>query len=601
MGFIRDSISKAKSYIPKIEIPKIAIPNPVALAQKATAAVKDTFTAATKPLVDLASVIPNKAPAALQAVTNGFYNGINKAADKLGGELKQHGSTLEKAGKLLDGYVPFAKDIQALGAGAKALGTGIADAPENAVALTNEVAERATNIGSAALGFLDDAKKYAADKLNAGVENVKSGIALLETGAKGLYNAGKEYVQGVANAVDYKENIDKLGEGDKYKLGLGGNASIEGVKVYGKGSIEVEKKDGGYVVSVDGELGGGLYGMVGAKAGVGGGADAEATLGVGGKVEMKFATAADAKKATEILLKQAAAAAASSQQGPLAIPGQVAARALQPSKEDLQFLAKNVSAVELRGNVAASLSAELGAKGAVGIDGGIKAKEEVAARIEFSNPPTVSIKTTLSGEVSANAGLTLGQKPGSEGGLGNVAQGKVEVKASIEQKFTLPANVDTAALMKDPRGYIKDVADKVVKSEEDKVTIEVDAAGGVLGSGGGAKTEISFKAKAEDLRNSGAMERALKGDLKGAMAALGDKVEVEAKITPYKTLGVSLAPEIKVMGFGVGVELEATRQDVADKPAYEYKGTATNAAERLNQAYQQYSPYLQTGPIYIRG
>ena len=605
MGFLGDLVNKAKTYVPKIEIPKISIPNPVALAQKATEAVRDTFTAATKPLVQLASVIPNKAPEALKAVTNGFYNGLNAAADKLGGELKAHGSVLEKAGKLLDGYVPFAKDIQLLGQGAKALGTGIADAPENAVALSGEIADRATHMGQAALNFLDDAKKVAAQKVHEGVEAVQSGVALLETGAKGIYNAGKEYVQGVADAVDYKTNIDKLGEGDKYKLGVGASGSVEGIKIYGKGSIEVEKKDGGYVVSVDGELGGGIYGEVGGKLGAKVNAEGSATLGLGGKVEMKFATAEDAKKATEILLKQAAASAAQSQNGVLAIPGQIAAAAIKPSAEELKFLSSNVSAIEVRGNVAGELAGTLGIKDVAGANLGLKAKEEVAARIEFTNPPTVSIKTTLSAELAGSVGLRLTN--GKEGGEANTgglpgANGKVEVKASVEQKFTLPGNFDKAALAADPAGYIKGVSQSIVKSEEDKITLEIDAQGGVLGSGGGAKTEISFKGKAEELRNSGYLEKILKGDVNGALTALGDKVEVEAKVTPYKTLGVSLAPGISVMGFGVGVELEATRQDFADQPLYEYKGkNATETAQRLAQLAQQYSPYLQNGPVLIRG
>lgn len=605
MGFVGNIVNKAKSYVSKVELPKVSLPNPVALAEKATSMVKDTFQAATKPLVDLASTIPSKVPQAIKEVSNNFYTGLNKAADKLGGELKSHGSTLEKAGKLLDSVgVPFAKDIQTLGKGAQVLGKGIADAPENAVALTNEIGERATNIANSAMDFLGEAKKFAENTVNQGIEGVKQGVQLLETGAKGLYEAGKEYVQGVADAVNYKENIDKLGEGDKYKLGVGGSASVEGVKVYGKGSIEVEKKDGGYVVSVDGELGGGIYGEVGGKLGAKVNAEGSATLGLGGKVEMKFATAEDAKKATEILLKQAAASAVSSQPGVLAVPGMIAGQAIKPSAEEMQFLAKNVSAVEVRGNVAGELAGTLGVKDVAGINAGIKAKEEVSARIEFSNPPTVSIKTTLSGELAGSAGLRLTNgKEGHEASNGGLpgANGKIEVKGSIEQKFTLPGNFDSGRLLADPGGYIKEVASQTVKSEQDKVTLEIDASGGVLGSGGGAKTEVSFSAKAEDLRNSGFMEKAMKGDLNGALTSVGDKVEVEAKVTPYKTLGVSLAPAVSIMGFGAGVELEATRQDMADKPAYEYKGTATDAAQRLNRAYQQFSPYLNQGPVYIRG
>lgn len=606
MGFLGDIAKKVSSYIPKIELPKINLPNPVALAEKAVHVVQDTFQAATKPLVELASVIPNKAPAALKAVEQGFYNGINAAADKLGGELQSHGKVLEQAGKLLDGHLPFAKDIQALGQGAQALGHGIADAPENAVAMTSQVANRVENIGNSALGFLDQAKNFVADKAN-DVENAaKVGVDLLEKGATGIYNAGKDYLSGIAHAVDYKENIDKLGVGDKYKLGVGGSASVEGIKVYGQGSVEVAKNpDGSYTVSADGELGGGIYGEVGGKIGAKLNAEASATLGIGGKVEMKFKTADEAKKATEILLKQAAAAAVSNPTGPLAIAGPLVAQAIQPSSDELKFLANHVSAVELRGNVAGELAATLGIKDVAGINGSLKAKGEVTARLEFEEgkKPSVTIKQTLSGELAGSAGLRLTNGAAENSGGLPGANGKVEVTLGISQKYELPDHVDTKKLIGDPAGYLKEVAHEAVKSEEDKVTLEINGSGGVLGSGGGAKIEVEFKTNAQKLLETGFAEKALKGDFKGALSAVGSETEVDAKVTPYKTLGVSLSPSVSLMGFGVGVSLEATRTDMADQSWLQYKGNANEAAEQLKKGFEQFSPFLlQHGaPVIIRG
>lgn len=608
-----DSVKRAvSSVVPKIQLPKPSLPNPVAIAKSAVHVVKDGFQAAAKPAVDLASsVIPSKVNAG--QVAHSWYDKLNKVADNFGGGLKQAGSVLEKGGNALAPFFPGARDIANIGRAAQASGKAIADAPENAVHTAQLAHREVEDLYKRGVSLFEDAKQ----KVGQGVEAAKQGLETVGHGLETLKNVAVEYGKGVADAVDYKTNIDKLGEGDKYKLGIGGSGSIEGVKVYGKGGIEVSKGADGYTVAVDGELGGGIYGQLGATLGGKASIDGQATLGAGGKVEFKFATAEEAKRATEIMLKQAAVSAASSAVGnnPLGfVAGQVAQHTLGPSAADMKFLADHASAVELRGNVAAEAAATLGFKDAFGANVGLKGKAEYSVRLDFNRkdasgnalPPQASVKQAYTIEAGGGAGIDVsnGKEGGEKNGFGlPYVGGKVEMKLEAEQRFTLPSSIDKSKLQSDPIGTLRGIASQVQASEEQKVTIGLDGQATAVGKGGGLAAEISFSGKVDDLMKSGYAEKLAQGDLQGALRALGDKTQVEAKLTPYAQFGVSMAPGVTVMGFGVGAELEATRKDQLDpSKCPTYSGTATQAWDMLSREYQKYAPYMRTGlPPQLRG
>ncbi|MEW5742447.1 MAG: hypothetical protein AB1938_26250 [Myxococcota bacterium] len=611
-----DSVKRAvSSVLPKVELPKPSLPNPSALVKTGASVAKDVFQAATKPAVDLASsVIPSRA--GVSQVAHSWYDKLNSVADTFGGGLRKGGALLEAGGQALSPFFPGANELTTIGRAAQVSGRAIADAPENAVQVAQLARREVDDLYKRGVSLFEDAKKT----IGAGIDAARRGLEQVGQGLDTLKRVADEYSAGVLAAVDYKTNIDKLGEGDKYKLGVGGSGSIEGGKLYAKGSIEVSREKDGYTVAVDGELGGGLYGQLGVAVGGKVSIDGQATLGVGGKVEFKFKTAEEAKRATEILLKQAAASAAgaamsSTPVGPLgAVAGQVAQRTLGPSAADLQFLSQRMSAVELKGNVAAEAAATLGFKDALGAAAGVKGKAEYTVRLDFNRkddagrplPPQASVKQSLTLEGGAGGGVAVGN--GKEGNQKNdfglpYLGGKVELKAEVEQRFTLPSSIDGAKLQSDPLGTLSAIRDQVARSEEQKVTISVDGQAAAVGKGGGLVAEMSFSGKVEDLLNSGYAERLAKGDLQGALRALGDKTQVEAKVTPYAQFGVAMSPSLTVMGFGVGMELEATRKDALDpNKVPRFSGSASQVWDNLSRELQKYAPYVTTGlPPQIRG
>jgi len=569
---------------------------------------KDGYESVKKAAVELASnpsVIPSKATQLASQVAHTWYDDLNHAADRFGGAMSTAGGLLEKGGKALGPYVPFANEAVAIGHAAQTVGKGIADAPETAVSTATSLIHTAQDLEKKGEDFVHRAEGVVGQ----GIDAAKKGLEVVGQGVEGLKNAVTGFVSEIARATDYRHNIDELGPNDKYKLAVGGNGSVEGVKLYGKGSVEVARNaQGKYVVSVDGELGGGIYGEVGGKLGAKLNAEASATLGVGGKMEMTFNSAEEAKKATEIVLKQAAASAVSSQADRL-LPGAslVTNKALGPSADELKFLADHTSALELRGNVAAEVAGCVGLKDVAGLFGGAKVKDEVAVRIELKDEngkpkqPELVVKQTVSGEATLGAGLRVsdGAKEAT-GASATYAGGKGEAKVEVEQRWTLP-NASGADLLGNPAKTIRDAASSMVKSEKDKITLGLDLSGQAFGNGGGVAVEASYSGNFSQLGRS-TIDQLRRGDVAGALKTL-DGNQMSVKLEPYKTIGVSYAPSVSVMGFGVGAEFEATRKDVADEPyRYEKTGKPSEIANDLNARLAPYLPYVRTGlPPNFRG
>ncbi|MBI3184835.1 MAG: hypothetical protein HYZ28_22075 [Myxococcales bacterium] len=586
----------------RVSPPKARAPKATATAKpdagRAAAAKKDSFAKASVQ-TSQAPVIAGKA-GQLGTRRTSWFDTLSRAADRLGGALRQGGRLVESAARALDGKLPLAPAVREVGRSARALGRTVADSPERTVAAAGQVAAQATKIGQDGLRLLGEAQRLT----NPLVDGTQRALQTLGRGAAGIADAAKEFAGQVLSAADYRRNIDALGKGDKYTLGLGGSASAEGVKLYGKGQIEVARGDDGkYTVSVDGELGGGLYGELGGKAGAKASAEASALLGVGGKVEMKFDTAEEAKRATEILLRQAAVSAIQSSPVGAAV-GPVVQATVAPSAEEMRFLTSKVSAVELRGNAAAELAGTLGVReqgiATAGLFGSAKVKGEVAARIELSpgKPPEVVIKQTFSGEVAGGGGLKLG---GDDNGSMAFAGGKAQGKVELESRVALPAGVDPSSLLSDPVGTIRAAAVQMGESVQHKLTVGLDGQGNFLGNAGGLSAEVSFTGKPTEILRSGAVAKALGGDIEGALAAAGEGVPVEAKVVPYTQVGLSLSPGVSIMGFGVGLEVEATRRDVSDTPIWEYRGNAAQAARELHERAMLVPKGPAVPPMPLRG
>ncbi|RKH55500.1 hypothetical protein D7V93_22670 [Corallococcus llansteffanensis] len=364
---------------------------------------------------------------------------------------------------------------------------------------------------------------------------------------------------------------------------MGGDVSVETGKAYAKAELECTRNDKGeYIVSADGELGAGLYGMIGGSVGAKAKVEGEATAGVGAKVEMKFASAEEAKRAMDTLVRSTG-------------PG--GALLGTPTSKDLEFSMKHVSAVEVRGAAAAKLAGEagVGVRGAADVGAFAEGSVElqVAARIEFDadRKPSLIIKEEISGSVAAGveAGLPGGQtKSGAQKNsvLGQELSGSITGSLTIETKVDMPGNVDPLKLVQDPVGALADVGKQQLRSLETTATVKVQAEGkaGDVAAGGVEGTFVikSNAGASLDALDAKVFDAALHGDFGKAAAASSGAAQVEATVQEYKSEGVSAAPELKIMGNGVKADFSAKTRDVSDTPLFSFKGSAKDAATAIS-------------------
>lgn len=430
-------------------------------------------------------------------------------------------------------------------------------------------------------GFLDkmkggarelygDIKDVAGDVKNAAIE-VKD--TALEVGGKvvdEVTGLGRDWME----ALDYEGQIDKLGPGDTYKLSLGGDASIEGFKGYAKGNLEVSRNDEGeYIVSADGELGGGLYAQLGGSAGGRASAEGELTGGIKGKVELKFTSPEEAKRAADILVRMAAPEVAMLKGGP-------------PSVDDMKFVTKNLSAVEVSQNQALQLGVDLGlgvkqSSGASAfVEGGVKV--EYTARIEFDDKgkPSLVVKSDMSGEVTGGLEFGVNNSKNVTAGTQSSLQATGALKGTLttESRFDIPLGVDPLKLVQDPVGTLKGAAVKELKSVETKTTVTVQAEGTAGKKGGGYEAKLSVTTGPGKFLEGPALDYALRGQLDKAAEAAGASAEVEASIHRYDKTGVAASPELKFVGIGAGAEISAERTDYDTAPVFSFKGNGAQAA-----------------------
>ncbi len=472
----------------------------------------------------------------------------------------------DKGGDLVDG-------TEALVDGAQ---EGVGDLVDGAQDKAEELAEGVEDLAEGARdkvgGFFEDAREFGGRAR----EYVERGVDQVE----GAFDAVTDALGDAKDAVDVEENIDALGPGDKYKVAIGGDVSVEGLKGYAKSNVEVVRAaDGTYTVSADGELGGGLYGQLGAKAGGNASLEAEGLLGAGGKVEMRFDSAEDAQRAADALLRTGSPAYALLNGGP-------------PSKDDLRFLAENTSAVEFRGNGAAKIAAELGVGvrdlAGAGLFASGDIKQEVITRLELpvdGRPAAVSVREELSGKVDAGAqagiDVTRGT-PGNakKGGASWALQGNVTGKVTAEAKITL-AGVDPDALLRDPLGTITASGIDTAKNTKATTTVTLEGQGTAGKNGSGIEAKLSFEQSPGALLDSGALGKAARGDFAGAIDAVGRGVPVDATIRSFDDRGISARPELRIFGFGGGLSFEAIRRDFASDDVFTYRGNAADARDAL--------------------
>lgn len=473
-----------------------------------------------------------------------WYRQLNTLADALGATMANAGQSLHSAAASFGASTALGKRTDALGSAFQSFGAGLANAPEQSVAMANAVHDTAT-------ALLTRGEKLATDAQTQLHTSTHEGLTLVRQGLDSVRAGTTAYVEGVKHAVDYRENISKLAPGGSYNLGLLGYVGVEGVRVQGNGNLTVNRSsDGSFTVVADGELAAGLFLEVGANVG-GHGVDANLSASAvgGGAMEFRYATAEEATKAVASMLNR-----------------------------DSSPLAGHRSAIELRAGASALGWGLLGLKGEASLFGLAEGKGMASMRVEQGPDGVVQLvaqeklkaSVDAQGAFDASFFVTLGG-----------ANGSVELVA--EHRYTLPAGVTLEQVAKDPIGLVKGSLEAIKQTRADAVTMNLVGKTQVTGSGDGVSASLTVRRPVGDVLASGALTKALRGDVVGALTALPAGSVVEGSRSKNHTSGVHTGPWFSIMGFGVGVEVDATRQDLIDSSVQQFSGAASDVAAQFKQ------------------
>lgn len=319
----------------------------------------------------------------------------------------------------------------------KDLGGDLIGAVGDAGSAVVDVAGKGLHVISEAGEFVVDAAKgtvgLAKDLADATLDEVKGAVKYAVE--QGLELAGnvRDFLRSKALEVTGKA-VGKIGDlepGESVDLHADVDVSL-GLSVGVNGSVSVAKnEDGSFTVA----------GQVGADFGFA--AEGEGEAGLAGRVEMKFATADEAKKAAEKLLLMGASGVS-----PVLMP------VLAPSPSELKDMMQHVSAVELTGSAAAEiqgLPADDGLKGEVGVS--------TSYRMEFENGKPVALvrKSELNGELNASLPKEVTQALKASGLNLNVG---ADFKGSVSLETRIPLSGDLGG--KDLLAFIASPATAVV-------------------------------------------------------------------------------------------------------------------------------------------
>lgn len=390
---------------------------------------------------------------------------------------------------------------------------------------------------------------------------------------KGLGTAIKtapDVVDAVKSAASYRSRIDALRPGESFSVGA--SADISFTRILGaeaRGSLVVKRlpDEGGvpkYTVTASGSFG--------ATAGVevpNLDVKTKGSASVDVSKEFTFRSAADAKRGADVLLAsaftRATEAAAGSPGGLIPTPQgplvrQAADLAAQQifgaTASDLRSLDASATAISFGG----SLAGEFGAKipGALSVDG--KVEQRTGLRFELKDGHVT--RAVLESKLTGGGGISTQAK----GPAGKVTSGgKVQASVALEQGFTLPAGTTviealgaTDAWRREPQ--VKATLIGTVGEAGDATKRGVSA-----GRGTTATLSLSVKVDPSALVASGALSRALEGDISGAIETVR---ELPANQGTTFSLAVTRSTTTKAKGNGsdgvgsVGVEATTTSAPV---------------------------------------
>ena len=503
--------------LPKISLPKPKIPNPIDVVKKG------------------AEVVGNGAKAVGNAGANVVKDGFDVAKTGVKTAVDITGKGIQAQVDLLQAGADVAKS--AVKAGGR-FALGAAEVAIDAQKKTLDFVGDAAKAGSEA-AF--DAVKFAA----------REGLKLTDKVQQRVHDAA---LDGIDKGLGLDAKIKDLGPGDSMKVSGKVGLALE-LDVELKGEVEIKReKDGKYVVSAE------------AGAGVGVGAGAAAHVTAGGKVEYKFDNAEDAKKGALII----AGAGATAAQPALGL-------ALAPRPDELAFLQKNLSSVEIKGGVDASVDASFG--GEVGAGGSAGASATAAAsssyKLEFENgKPKALVRTTeveVSGKAEASIELfgKLGKQTGTDA-QGNPindsvqafsgVSGEVKGKVSVETKIPLDsAKVgDWAAFAASPTtAAFAGAAETTIK-------------GSLTGDAGDVGVKGDFELSGLSGKEVQTVAgRLLKGDFGNALD--GVKVDTKGSWGTFTDKELGIGVDAKTGGAGVEVSVKGLKRDYTERGSFENK------------------------------
>lgn len=361
----------------------------------------------------------------------------------------------------------------------------------------------------------------------------------------------------------------------------------------------------------------------GTKAGAGAGAQGKLGALAGGKVELRFESAAEAKRAMDIIAAGGVTGALAAGSGPA---GPAAATLAQPvidkvfgaSAKDLPKLTQDLSAVEVKLGAYGELAGKVNAGPLGELDGTLKGDVKGSVRVEMSNgkPTWLVTKLDASGEGSASM-VSMGKKAPSrkpdktlEDGKGafSTTAGKTRFEGSVEFRRSLGDGFQ----LKDLAG-VNGLGALVTPDSRAKLVLANETELSRHGPGAGIRSELEFHGEPNALISSGALKKALDGDFNGALDSL-ESVQKEAglmvagRVLPYATLGTKGTVQANAGGTGFSLEFEAGRRDYSD-PVVNYAGNLTATREvvgrgiegALNGVGTAGTPLDLRLPMYLRG
>lgn len=464
--------------------------------------------------------------------------------------------------------------LGAVGDAAGAVTGFVGDAASGIVKVVGQAGEMAVDVAKGTVELAGDAAKFTADQVTAAAEYAaKNGLKLAGAALNWVGDHARELA---ANALDVDGQLKQLNSpGDTVTMAVGGTIGATVLQGGAEVEMKVTKTADGYDMQLTGKLSGGVFGGLSIPGFPSGEAQANAT-GIA-SATMHFNDLAGVTKAAETVGGIGIATAIGGPAGAL-LTGATAG-------DEIKDFTNHFQSGSVGLELSAEASAKLGETAGIGAGGDISASVTTGARIEITKgqPPALVLEQGI--EAKGTLALGLPVEIPSLGGKLNGGSIDGDATISAETRIPLPANFSLGDLANDPVGSLKKVGKSVIDNSTTKLSIGVDVHAGVatqdlpinFGSNGGLDIQLSGEAKTKDL--AGALGKALKGDLSGALTELGNKTQLDLQVNKYAQSDlINIDEKISVPGFTIGVKAQDSIRDETE--LWKFEGTPAALAKQ---------------------